>query len=218
MMRSWKFWAAIGAAVAIWAAIAVWASRPKSRDNDGWTERVRLRHYTAVAKMDRLLRLRGDVSRDAERRARREQLFLVYQGLSEEEALGVLEAFAEHRPEGTLRDWIWAAHAWHGRRPQDVRGPLYTNIQRFVVWFCRRSREQRYELARSGLVLMQQAPGERRRRFAVLGKWHGEANLGLVASPNDKGQDWSVTLRPDLPVPEAALGAPPGQSAAATGG
>jgi len=194
-------------AVAIWATSGM-AKRP--REDEDWQESVRGRHFAAIAEMDRLLRLRGDVSREAERAARRDQLILMAHGLAADEAVAVLEVFAERDPGASPAAWTWAAYAWRGRRPQTARGRAYEDVEYFTRLFVMRKPDRQYAEAKASVAMISARWDYNRHLPDVHGIWALESELGLVARWDDESQPLWLTFSPEMAEGGGPLGPPPG--------
>jgi hypothetical protein len=121
-----KKWVVIGVAVllvgvGVWVGVVLKGQRDRRTAKEAEDALTRIEYQAAVGRMEQLLRMRGDLSAEAASRARRDELLLETCGLTEEEALAVLEAFASKFPDAPAVDWMRAAYAWAGRTPKTAQ-------------------------------------------------------------------------------------------------
>lgn len=193
----------IGLAAVVCLALVIgtgaWAWYHQGDDDDDaacpqWMAYARSR---AMAKLEPLLRLRGEITDAALRQARRDQLLVMSVGLSEDEARQLLEAFAGYQSEDDKRVWVDVAYVWLGRelRPGRTRDPTIDLYVRRYHIVPERERlkalgaplapemARREEMYRKGREAAKKYGPFAENRIAALEQWLGEADAGFLARP-----------------------------------
>jgi hypothetical protein len=182
--------ACLAVLVGTWA----WTSYEEAQDEDESSRSGVIRVWASAAtSLDKVLRLRGDLSRPAVKRARRDQLLLMSTGMAPDEAVEMLEVFSERRPKATPIDWLRAAYAWQGKRPNTTKGTSYTDCAYFTRRFMVKSTDDQVAAAEAGYDLIIDSQVNSFWVEKAMLMWLREAENGLVAWPSDTTKDWSLS-------------------------
>jgi hypothetical protein len=161
---------------------------------------IQIKYAKAGLDLKELMQVRGEVSAEGQRRARRDQLFVMTTGLEEGEALDLLIIVAERWPKAAERQWLWAAYGWLGRDGRQAKW----NMEKFLRSFCYYSQEiedasvyweptsGKRRLILRGMKASEEYQNYQFIRHVALSAWQEEATLGLIDSPpaNSSSKGW----------------------------